>query len=229
MIRTAFSSSRHVIVWAVLAVLYAAASAPAHAQTTALFLDSKPGDFIGQGFEYNYTPAEAAFQATRNGKNGVTVSVVGPSFSFDWLLSFSAAGDAPLAAGSYTAAQRYPFAQGNGLAVSGMHRGCGDLTGRFLVREIVLAPDGAVLTFAADFEQLCGGADGALFGAVRYNSTVSTLRPFDGAYPIYQLTIAPDAHGRVTSSGLDCGSSASSCVLTFPSPTGGHAPRPHPA
>jgi hypothetical protein len=134
-------------------------------------------------------------------------------------MEFSATGDAPLAAGSYDAARRYPFAPGNGLAVSGMHRGCGDLSGRFVVREILLAPDGAVLRFAADFEQLCEGTDGALFGAVRYNSTVSTLLPFDGAYPIYQLTIAPDAHGRVTSGGLDCGSSASSCVLTFPLPT----------
>ena len=219
MIRAPFSLSTRVIVWAALALLQAWAPYSAQAQTTALFLDSQPGDYIGEGLEYNYTPAQATFQISRNSRNGVTVYVQGPTISNYWYLNFSAAGDAPLAVGSYEAARRLPFAPGNGLDVFGMHRGCGDLTGRFVVREIVLAPDGTVLKFAADFEQLCQGVDGALFGAVRYDSTVSTLLPFDGAYPIYQLTITPDAHGRVTSAGIDCGSSASACVVTLPSPS----------
>ena len=200
--------------------LMCAVAAPrtADAQTTALFLDSQPGDSVGQGLQYSYTPAHAPFAATRNSKNGVTISVIGSNFSFYWYLNFSAAGDVPLTVGSYGSATRQPFATGNGLDVFGMNRGCGDLTGRFVVRDIVTAPDGSVLKFAADFEQLCGSSDGALFGAVRYDSSIGTLLPFDGAYPVYQLAIAPDEHGRVISSGVDCGSGASTCSVTLTSP-----------
>ena len=101
--------------------------------------------------------------------------------------------------------------------MTGSGRGCGIVRGRFVVREIVLAPNGTISAFAADFEQHCDDAAPGLFGAVRYNSSVSDLVPFAGNYPIYQLTIAQDAHGRVTGTGIDCGAGGSTCQSVLPS------------
>ena len=191
----------------------------AQAQTTALFFDSQPGDYIGQGIQRTYTPADGAFTIANdssNPGNWVRVSVTGPSFSFVWFADFSAANGAPLAPGSYGSVQQYRTSK-PGLSVTGSGRACGIVRGRFVVREIVLAPNGTISAFAADFEQHCDDAAPALFGAVRYNSSVSDLLPFAGNYPIYQLTIAEDAHGRVTGTGIDCGGGGSTCQSVLPS------------
>ena len=152
-----------------------------------------------------------------NPGNWVRVSVTGPSFSFWWFADFSAANGAPLAPGSYGSVQQYRTTTKHGLGVTGSGRGCGIVRGRFVVREIVLGPSGTISAFAADFEQHCNDAAPALFGAVRYNSSVSDLLPFAGNYPIYQLTIAQDAHGRVTGTGIDCGAGGSTCQSVLPS------------
>lgn len=194
-----------------------APAAPVHAQTTALFFDSQPGDYIGQGLQRTYTPADGTFDIA-SWDGGVTVGVTGPAFSFWWTLDFSAANGAPLAVGSYGAAERYPFTEGNGLSVSGSGRGCNRLTGRYVVREITRASDGTVSAFAADFEQHCDDDDAALFGAIRYQSTISDLVPFGGNYPLYQLSISLPEHGRVTGGGVDCGSAGSTCQVTLSAP-----------
>jgi len=78
---------------------------------------------------------------------------------------------------------------------------------------------------AVDFEQHCEDADAALFGALRYNSTVSTLIPFDGGYPDYRLTIAPPAHGSVTGDGVACSTNESICTRSLIAPRWrSHAP-----
>src|SRR5688572_23896766 len=92
-----------------LAALFAAVPAVAQAQTTALFLDSQSGDYIGQGLDYNYTPAQATFEATRNGKSGVTIKVQGATLSDYWYVELAAAGGVPLSVGAYEAATRLPF------------------------------------------------------------------------------------------------------------------------
>ena len=186
-------------------------------QTTALFFDSQPGDYIGQGVQRTYTPADGTFEITPAGPNAATVSVTGPSFSFWWSLRFSTAAGVPLTVGSYGSARRFSSAAGNGLDVSGSGRGCNQSTGRFDVREIVRDPNGTVLAFAADFEQHCEDGVPALFGAIRYNSTIADLLPFGGNYPIYQLTVTPHSNGRVTGGGVDCGSGHAVCQVVLPS------------
>jgi Divergent InlB B-repeat domain len=186
-----------------------------HAQTTALFFDSQPGDYIGQGAQRTYTAADATFTITANWRSGVSISIIEANYDFWWYLDFSTAGNTPLAVGSYGAAQRYPFATGNGLDFAGSGRGCNELTGRYVVREITRAPDGTVLTFAADFEQHCEDGNPALFGAIRYNSTISDLVPFGGAYPLYQLVVSLPDHGRVTGGGVDCGAGNSACQVSL--------------
>ena len=132
-------------------------------------------------------------------------------------VDFSAPRGLPLVAGGYYAAARYPFTPLNGLSISGDDvTSCAESNGRFVVHEIALAADGTVLRFAADFEQHCEGWVPGIFGAVRYNATFDPVVPFDGAYPVYQLTVLPPAHGRVTGGGIDCGGSGTVCDVVLP-------------
>jgi uncharacterized repeat protein (TIGR02543 family) len=182
---------------------------------TAFFYDSKPGDPLGQGQQRTLTPLEGTFIAARNFHNGVSVTIRPQNFSFWWNLDFSAAGNTPLAVGSYPAAGDYPFTPMNGISVSGTGYGCNG-NGRFIVREVVYEADGSVRRFAADFELHCGDVVPALFGAIRYNSTITDLAPFGGEYPRYQLTITPADHGVVTGDNLNCGAGSLSCQLLLP-------------
>lgn len=204
--------------WSSIALILVAlglSASAAHAQTTALFMDSQPGDYIGKGVQHTYTPSDGAFTVSRNYNNGVSLTAIGPAYSFWWYFDFAASGKVPLGVGTYDSARRYPFAVGNGLSISGNGAGCNQLTGRFVVREIEYGPGDTVLRFSADFEQHCEDQDAGLFGAIRYNATSNDLVPFGGAYPVYQLAITPPDHGRVTATGLDCGGGGATCLLTL--------------
>lgn len=104
---------------------------------------------------------------------GVSIDFSGGALGF-WNLDFAAPMGATLALGTYESATRFPFQSSTvpGLSVSGAGRGCNTLTGRFTVLEATYGPTGDVLAFAADFEQHCEGGAPALFGAVRFNSTI---------------------------------------------------------
>jgi hypothetical protein len=189
--------SRVAIVVTVVGAVFAGTSS-ADAQTTALFLDSQAGDYVGGGVQRTLTPADSTFQIYTDlwRQNDIAILVDGPTF---WSLDFAAADMAPLQAGSvYQGATRNPFTLFNSMDVSGDGRGCNQETGRFFVREIAYSVGGMLERLAVDFEQHCEDRGPALFGAIRYNSTISTLVPFDGAYPSYRLQIAPPLHGRVT-------------------------------
>ena len=141
--------------------------------TTAIVMNSEAGDYIGQGLQQMFTPSDGTFVAARNFDNGVSIGFNGGMVT--WNLAFAAAGDAVLVPGSYENATRWPFQSptGAGLDVSGSGRGCNVVAGRFDILEAVYGPGGQVLRFAADFEQHCEGLEPALFGAVRYHSTIA--------------------------------------------------------
>lgn len=157
--------------------LGALVSVQAHAQTTVLFLDSAPGDYIGGGVQHTVTPENGSFTASRNFDNGVSIQV--NTGGGGWSLAFAAPGDATLVAGTYDNATRWPFQSPTnpGLSVSGMGRGCNTLTGNFVVREAVYGATGQVQAFAADFEQHCEGGAAALVGSIRVNSSVPFTPP----------------------------------------------------
>ena len=140
---------------------------------TFLFMDSEPGDFIGQGQIRDFTTEDGNFSAFVNFDNGVSLDFDGTEF---WFLDFAAPGAVPLVPGVYEGATRYPFQSPTepGLSVSGDGRGCNTLTGRFIVLEAVYVGT-TVDAFAADFEQHCEGAEPALFGSIRYNSSIGFL------------------------------------------------------
>jgi hypothetical protein len=150
-----------------------AVPAGASAQTTELFLDSQPGDFVGGGIKQTFTVLDGNFTANHNFvNNGVSINFNAPSFTHFWNLDFAAADNAPLVPGVYEGAVRFPF-QGPGqpgLSVAGDGRGCNMVTGRFEVLEATYGATGNVVSFAATFEQHCEGMPPALFGRILFNA-----------------------------------------------------------
>jgi len=154
---------------------------------TALYYFSEPGDFIGQGETVWVTPADGFdFSVSRNFDNGVAFSIDNfndPTVPFQdrrwWYLDLAAPFDAELTVGAYEDATRFPFQEESapGLDFSGNGRGNNTLTGRFDITEVSYGPGGDVLQFAANFEQHGEGDDPALFGQIRYNSTVAVTLP----------------------------------------------------
>jgi hypothetical protein len=197
-------------------VLGLLAAAPGSAQTPVnfdLFFESQEGDPIGDGETKTYTEADGTVSVTSSATT-VNVRIAGPSFSFSWEATFSAPGG--ILPGVYNTARRSSFGSfGNGLSFSGSGGFCSNPTGRFVVLEAEYGPAG-ITRFAADFEQHCEDAAPGLFGAIRYNSTISSLSPFGGSYPVYDLTIPTPSHGTVTSTGgLNCGTAGAACAETF--------------
>jgi Divergent InlB B-repeat domain len=209
---------RRAVVCALLAFGVVGISARASAQTTALIIRSEAGDPIGQGQFAIYTQVNAAFSVTRNAANGITVAVRGPNSSPWWDLSFSAPGNAPLALGYYPTATRYGFAQFVGLEVTTIGRTCNQLTGRYVVRELLYATNGSVLRLAIDAEQHCNDVDPALFIAIRYDSRFLS-EMFPGDPPQYSLRVPAPAHGFITGAGIACGGAQSACSMAFDRPT----------
>src|SRR5436190_12884883 len=201
-----------------------AAAVPLQAQTTTLVVHSAPGDPVGQGRTWTYDTSNARFSAYE--WEGGLAFPVGPSSGPSWALSFVAPGRGPLVPGVYLGAVRYgEYAWTYGdvfaprLQVAGPGS-CWDFkaTGRFLVRELVRAGDGTVVRFAADFELHCNDMDAGLSGVLRYNSTISSLVAFDGAFPDYRLIVTRPQHGRVSGLGLACGTNETACEVPLPSP-----------
>lgn len=134
---------------------------------SALAVSSQPGDFVGGGANYLYTIGNTSFSPRVNYDNGVDVYMPGPAY---WLLSYAAADQATLTAGSYPNAQRFPFQAPGfpGLSISGNARGCNTLSGSFVVNKVVFNA-GLVKQFSADAVQNCEGAAPALFAWMRIN------------------------------------------------------------
>ena len=170
-------------------------AASASTATTYLYLNSQPGDYIGQGITQTLTPSEGTFSVS-NGLNTVNVSFHTPDFSQSWYLNFGSPLSVKFGKSQYVGAQRTPFRGPTrpGIDVSGDGRGCNTDTGQFLVSDFGLAPDGTVARLAIDFEQHCEGAAPALYGSLRYNSGVSAVPRLGvgGAYTLKGNTGASD-------------------------------------
>ncbi|HEY5594575.1 MAG TPA: hypothetical protein VIL61_05380, partial [Nitrospiria bacterium] len=121
------------ILFCLVVFLISVTSLPAHAAETSLFMDSQPGDYIGVGQQYLYTPTNGTFTAQKNYDNGISISFNTPAYEHWWYLDFSAPNNQPLTVGAYEGATRFPFQEPAqpGLSVVGDGRGCNMLTGRF--------------------------------------------------------------------------------------------------
>jgi hypothetical protein len=136
-------------------------------------LNSELGDFIGHCTQQLLTLADGDFSAFYE-EGGVTIVFTGESVI--WTFSFAAPLGKELAPGTYWGARhfglRFIDPDRPGMRVFGEGRGCQDVRGLFTVHEAELGTDGEVLRFAADFEQHCEGDQPALYGTVRFRSSL---------------------------------------------------------
>jgi hypothetical protein len=151
---------------------------PVPVGTTSLTMHSQPGDFVGQGKNWNYNARNAGFYVaaapTRLVQN---VWVGGPWL---WGAALAPAAGNTLTVGRYADASSNespdPDDDGNYLEVSGDARGCDVDTGEFTVKQAVFS--GSVLEhFDATFIQHCDGAAPALTGEIKYDSAPVVTPP----------------------------------------------------
>ncbi|MGD0863189.1 MAG: choice-of-anchor D domain-containing protein, partial [Candidatus Limnocylindrales bacterium] len=162
-----------------------AATTPA----SVLILDSDPGDWIGQGKYQTLDGSTGTFWYETSG--GSTPSSVDIGVT-TWGAAFGAPAGQALAVGSYPdAADFVSRTPGQALlGVSGDSRGCDSDTGSFTVEDLSVAADGTLLSFAATFVQYCGGSPAALYGEVRYDSTVGWAAKEIAPSPVSFGTVA---------------------------------------
>lgn len=124
---------------------------------------STPGDFIGQGKNYDY-PAEKI--KGKNNQRNLSISIEG------WTLDLAGPGGQPVQVGEYTDARRFPFNDKSpGLTFSGNGRGANRISGEFVVWELELNGD-QIVRLAVDFVQRAEETGPPLTGKVRINSTL---------------------------------------------------------
>jgi hypothetical protein len=192
-------------------------SRPAAAQTTGhLSVQSPPGDFVGQGQNYNYTSATGTFTAEfivldNIGIDYLVVRYRDPGFLHVWDLFFTSRylGTA-LVPGTYPNAERAPFETAGhpGLSVSGEGRGCNVLTGAFTIQEAIYDTSGStprVVRFVASFSQSCEGTEPPLTGTIEINgdplptpTTTATATPTATVTPTSTATASTTATAIAT-------------------------------
>lgn len=197
-------SGRALPLFALCVLLQLSVASTTYAQTTALFIDSQPGDPVGGGQSRTWTASDAVFSVLWFAENSIQLAVT------------NRPGATPVAIGlrffSPTGASFAPGIYEYGFLEISYKTACNRTVGRFQIHEISFSP---TFRFAADFEQHCEDIGPALFGAIRINSTRSSLVPFDGAYPVYAVRIESAPNGYVTGPGIDCGAGRLDCSEPF--------------
>jgi hypothetical protein len=150
--------------------------------TTRLIMNSDPGDYIGQGQGYSYNPTDATLDAAGTPEQfSFSVQANGGDW---WEGEFTPSQGQIFTSGStWTGAARAGFQGGApGMDIDGDGRGCNTVSGQFQVIEASYTPDGAMQTFAVQFEQHCEGAQPALRGEFdwRLNDNVPPAPWMDG-------------------------------------------------
>jgi hypothetical protein len=131
-----------------------------------VYLQSDPGDYIGQGLTRTYTPATATLSVTGSAGR-LRVALNGAQY---WSGDFQAMNSLSLLQpGYYGDLQRYPFHNPvkGGLSWSGNGRGCNTLRGWFVVDRVAYTA-GTLSAIDLRFEQHCEGGTPALHGQVHW-------------------------------------------------------------
>src|SRR3954451_1370092 len=180
---------------------------------TRVVMHSASGDYIGQGQEWSYTPANATIAAGGT-RQGVSLGVDGANGDW-WTADFHPGSGDILAPGTTYQATRYPFnGTGAGMDISGNGRGCNTLTGSFKVTTATFDDSGRLETIGINFEQHCEGP-----GAPPLTGSWE-LRAGDTTPPPPWMVPGPGTVGPPASVGS---------LSPGGSPTTGAAPTPAPA
>ena len=169
-------------------------------EDNSLFIESTPGDYVGQGQVFSFSGGNGSFFGVRyNGSEAVSLSL--SAAGHRWNLAFGAASNAVLVPGLYRDATRaIQFSNRPGIDISSDGRGCNMITGDFEIKQCVI--EGPLVTrFWARFGQTCDGPAG-LTGEIRVNAVVSVAvrAPFRRAItrgsPLSFDVSATSAEGR---------------------------------
>jgi len=136
---------------------------------------SDPGEFVGGGTTYSVSFADADISI---GGDANALGVYYQSGTDTWSLALNAPQSHALTPACYERAERAPAEDATrpGVEFDFGSRSCGQIAGRYRLIELETdSASGAISKLAVDFVQQCGGP--ALFGKLRYNSTVSLDTP----------------------------------------------------
>lgn len=136
---------------------------------TSWTMHSEPGDYIGGGQDWAYTPADATISASGT-ESYISFSVRGGD---DWWdADFEAdSGHLLLPGTTFNGATRYPFNSTStpGMDLFGNGRGCNKLTGSFTVNDASYE-SGEMTGVSISFEQHCEGGPAALTGTLEWRA-----------------------------------------------------------
>lgn len=140
-----------------------------------LYIDSEPGDWVGQGREYSYYADRANFQTWRDSDESISFRVSGET-GFNLMFAFPK--DRPIIPGPYPWVARAPFNAPTraGLSVATLERGCNQVVGSFDLIGIEFDDAREVERFAASFVQSCDGGP-PLRGSIMIGSDGTPFPP----------------------------------------------------
>jgi FG-GAP-like repeat/Divergent InlB B-repeat domain len=162
---------------------------------TGVRLQSSVGDPINTGILNIFLAPHDAIISSAIYSNAIKIDMGGRGGGQQTLF-IAAANAEPLTVGTYEGAAQFPT-NGNvpGLNLTGRGVGCGQVAGRFVIRELTRLQDGSIDRLAVDFEQRCEITKPPLFGEVRINSDV----------PFTSLPANPRAGVVITKAGRGLG------------------------
>jgi hypothetical protein len=136
---------------------------------TALYLQSEPGDQVGQGKNYSYTSPQTSFTVSAT-LTAINVTVA--SSPVPWVLHLIPPSGTQFTNAIYEGAQRtYLNASGvAGIDVNASAIGCNPVAGRFELSNVQTDGNGNLVSFVLQFEQHCDGWQPPLFGQMLYNT-----------------------------------------------------------
>jgi len=170
---------------------------------TFLYLNSQPGDYIGQGTEQLYTSADSEIAGSLPQGTGYFYGyAIQGNYTHFWRVEVAAPPGDALTVGSYISADPVLSQRPGhpGLHVHGDGSACNTLTGKFDVDELSFWPTGRVKIFQATFEQHCSGANPALYGRIRLE-TPEPLLPLQMSVTINEEGTVDMRTGAATISG----------------------------
>lgn len=144
-------------------------TSPTAGETTFVSFNSEPGDWIGAGLSRRYTLENASIRALIDfGFGHLQVDVNSRDRSEWWTLHARAASGQALFPGTYEPVTAWSpaIASTPTLSFSGTGRGCGTLTGRFVVRSMKYGSLGEIERLHMMFFQQCSGGTAGLTGEV---------------------------------------------------------------
>jgi hypothetical protein len=142
---------------------------------TVVYVESSPGDWVGQGGTYRYTQADSVLTVTTT-ENYARVLINGDE---GWDANFDEGDQGSMVeTGAWDGVGRYPFFK-PGLSFFGEGRGCNQSLGRFVVDEVSYQA-GVLNTLTLRFEQRCEITGPPLRGYIRYDAADPTQPPPPG-------------------------------------------------